>query len=107
MLLKTVDDSAKKLSMAVHWVCCLSRIQYCDSAHFLTCSVAGFDYISVGYELEFVASGQPIQCVQIQLVDDRLAEAEEWFGTQLSADLYSVDVVDIQLLLWIEPSDGR
>lgn len=76
------------------------------SQYVLTNSVAGFDYIPVGYVLEFVPSDLLIKCEQIQLVDDHLAETEEWFGIELSAALPSVNVIDSQLLLYIEPSDG-
>ena len=44
--------------------------------------------------------------MQIQLVDDHLTEREEWFGIQLSSASPSVNVIDTQLLLYIEPSDG-
>lgn len=44
--------------------------------------------------------------MQIQLVDDHLTERKEWFGIQLSSASPLVNVIDTQLLLYIEPSDG-
>ena len=68
---------------------------------------AGFDYLPFGDQLQFVLSGNPIQCVEIQLVDDHLAEEREWFGVQLSTDTTAAEVVNSQLRLVIEPSDGE
>ena len=48
-----------------------------------------------------------MKCVEIQLVDDHLAEEVEWFGIQLSTDTTAVEVVNSQLRLVIEPSDGE
>ena len=69
--------------------------------------LANFDYLPVGRELEFVASGEQVVCVSIHVVDDRLAEAEEWFGIQLSVEPWSlVHTINTQLQLKIEPSYG-
>ena len=69
--------------------------------------VAGFDYVPVGQELEFVASGAQVGCVSVHTLADSLAEGKEWFGIQLSVEPQSlVHLITEKLKLTIEPSDG-
>ena len=67
----------------------------------------GFDYVGVGCELEFVASATPSHCVQIRLLADGLAEAEEWFTVQLFSPWTARNAPDYQLRLKIQPSDSE
>ena len=69
--------------------------------------VAGFDYLGVDHELHFVASEQSVQCVEIEVVDDSLAETEEWFGIRVSTEWPLANVIETQLQLHIEPSDSE
>ena len=68
VILQTVDGSALGKLTPQRTMCLLMLNPV---------TVAGFDYIHVGYELEFVVSGWSVQCVRIQLVNDSLAEAGE------------------------------
>ena len=68
---------------------------------------ADFDYVRVGRQLDFVASLAPLHCVLIKLLDDNLAEAEEWFTVQVSTLWNAGNAPDDQLRLTIQPSDGE
>lgn len=74
---------------------------------YLEFSVGGFDYLEVGHELHFAVSEQSEQCVEIEVVDDSLAETEEWFGIHISTEWPLANVIETQLLLHIEPSDSK
>lgn len=63
--------------------------------------------MEVGHKLHFVVSESPVQCVEIETVDDSLAETEEWFGIHVSAEQPLASVIDTQLHLHIEPSDSK
>ena len=66
---------------------------------------AGFDYVSAHYNLTFVPSGDMELCVEIDLIDDGLAEAEESFGIQLSSDVAFAEIVSA--FVKVKPSDGK
>ena len=75
----------------------------------LACSAADFDYVRVGRQLEFVESATaPVSdCVQIKLLDDNLAESEEWFTIQIYTQWTPENAPDDQLRLQIQPSDSE
>ena len=104
VLLQTVDGSAigkicnKHASIHV-FVMYLIKLSFMYSIY-----SAGFDYVSAHYNLTFVSSGNMEQCVDIDLIDDGLAEAEESFGIQLSSDVAFVEIVSA--FVKVKPNDG-
>lgn len=76
----------------------------------LSSSHAAFsDYIPVNQTLTFEPSTSMIseQCVEIEIVNDSLAESWEIFSIQISADTLAVDLFDNMIDVYIHPDDSR
>lgn len=79
----------------------------------LTCNgiqpllTANFDYVLLNSTLTFGPLHSVQQCVQIEIVDDSLAEGLEQFTVGLTTTSSAVNVTDSIFKIFIEPNDCR
>ena len=68
--------------------------------------IANYDYIGLKDTLTF-GPFQSIQCIDIQIIDDSLAEGLESFTVQLTTNSSEIVVITSQVIVHIQPSDGK
>ena len=70
---------------------------------------ASTDYLPINQTLTFEPSTSMIseQCVEIEIVDDSLAESWEIFSVQISADTSAIDLFNSMIDVYIHPDDSK
>ena len=68
--------------------------------------IANYDYIGLKDTLTFEPF-QSIECVDIQIINDSLAEGLESFTVQLTTNSSEIVVITSLVIVHIQPSDGK
>lgn len=70
-------------------------------------SVANFDYVPVRSTITFGPSYPTEQCLQIEIIDDSLAEGPEHFTLLLSSSSSAINITDDVVVITIEQNDCK
>ena len=78
------------------------------SLHVLVCYTADYDYRQLSHTLTFEPTNmtRSHKCLQIEIIDDSLAEDWEMFSVLLSTNSSAVNLTRHEFNVFIEPNDG-